>query len=82
MRDDMGGIMVGVGALMLFFIVFEIGFYIYKVEFVMPSTFESGLVKIDDNISYKCVPTEKTIKYRELQKQIKDLSKELNESKN
>lgn len=56
------------------FIVVLCGIGAYDLELVAASTFEKGLVKIDDEISYTCKPTKKTIEFKKLNEKIKKLS--------
>lgn len=64
------------GAVVLIIWIVLFGFWAYEIELVMPSTFKEGLVKIDDDISYTCVPTDRTKKLQVINKQIEALKKE------
>lgn len=59
------------GAVMAFFIIA----LLVAVEWVLPTTFEEGLVKVDAETSYICKPTERTLKIREQKKKLEEFKK-------
>ena len=52
-------------------------FMLFRLEIIMKKTLLSNeIIKIEEGIAVRCTPTEKTVRYLELQKKVKELIEE------
>jgi len=71
--DIIGEFFAGVGIFLIILFAFLGGCFLLEVEWVMPSTFEAGVVRVDEDRTYLCRPDDRTKKIAEVKRKLEEL---------